>query len=197
MPTSQKEPSVEENEMWSWLNHKPGVALRRARSLVLFVALLFSAGTGMADVLQEGTWSGTYTKRQYLAQYHVNTRTEGGETRSEIKMVLPELEPRTDFTFALKNVVVKDSSLSFTILKKNETQKCNLQKQESNQYLGKCQSDADADGVALVDITMTPPFKVSEDEVAPDSNQAPGNTQPTDVTKSLPKSGTTSNGSGD
>jgi hypothetical protein len=78
--------------------------------------VLFPGITG-AEVLQEGTWDGTYTKSQFLAQYVVTNTTEGAETISSIKMILPELEPQSDFTFEIKDVQIKENSLTFTIHK--------------------------------------------------------------------------------
>ena len=129
-------------------------------SVVLF--LCFSSSVS-SEALKEGVWKGTYSVSQYQAQYHVTNIGDGEKAKSNIKMVLPEFEPRTDFTYELKDVLISDTGLSFTIHKKNEIQKCKLKKNDTEQYLGTCQSDADKDGSMLVEISMMPP-QITTDE---------------------------------
>jgi hypothetical protein len=88
-------------------------------------------------------------------------------------MILPELEPQSDFTFEIKDVQIKENSLTFTIHKKNEKQQCTLQKQESSQYLGTCKSDVDVEGVMLIDISMSPPVVIEKDVTKPESVVSP------------------------
>ena len=134
--------------------------------LVIFILLFGFSSSVASETLKEGVWKGTYSVSQYQAQYYVTNSGEGEETKSNIKMVLPEFEPRMDFTYELKDVLISDTGLSFTINKKNETQKCILEKRNANQYTGTCQSDADKDGTMLVEISMMPPPETSNEQDA-------------------------------
>jgi hypothetical protein len=129
-----------------------------------FVSLIGYSNTVSSEPLQEGVWKGTYSVSQYQAKYYVTNTKAGGEIKPNIKMVLPELEPRKDFTYELKDVFLSDTSLSFTIHKKNEIQKCKLEKRNTDLYMGTCQSDADKDGAMLVEISMMPPIEANENE---------------------------------
>jgi len=127
-------------------------------SLTLIILLLLGYGSSVcAETLQEGVWKGTYSAAQFQAKYYISNSGEGDKTKSNIKMVLPDLEPRLDFTYELKDVLISDKDLSFTIHKKNEIQKCTLQRNDKNQFSGTCLSDADKEGTTMVDISMIPP----------------------------------------
>jgi hypothetical protein len=128
------------------------------KALLVCTVLLWGYSASLySEPLKEGVWKGTYSVSQFQAQYHVTNTTEGDEVKPHIKMILPELEPRLEFTYELKDVLISDTGLSFTIQKKNETQKCVLEKGETSRYTGTCLSDADKDGTMPVEISMVPP----------------------------------------
>jgi hypothetical protein len=134
-----------------------GYVMFRRVPLFCSVLLWSYSASLIAEPLQEGVWKGTYSVSQFQAQYHVTNTTEDDQVKPHIKMILPELEPRLDFTYELKDVLISDTGLSFTIQKKNEIQKCVLKKGETSRYTGTCLSDADKDGTMPVDISMIPP----------------------------------------
>ena len=119
------------------------------------LAMVLASGITGAEILQEGTWNGTYTfsESPHSAQFIVTNSTPGEETITDIKMILAELE----LIYDIKNVQLSGNRLSFTILKRNEKQICTLLKQENQKYVGTCKSDADSAGVILNDIFMAPP----------------------------------------
>ena len=137
--------------------------------LISFMLLFGFSSSISSETLKEGVWKGTYSVSQYQAQYYVTNTDEGDDIKSNIKMVLPEFEPRMDFTYELKDVLISDTGLSFTIHKKNEIQKCILEKNDGDQYMGTCQSDADEDGTMLVEISMMPPPETSNEQDASSS----------------------------
>ena len=134
------------------------IILKTKKSLLSIILLLLGYGNGVcAETLQEGVWKGTYSAAQFQAKYYITNAGKDDKKKSNIKMVLPDLEPRLDFTYELKDVLISDKSLSFTIHKKNEIQKCTLQRNNKNQFSGTCLSDADKEGTTLVEISMMPP----------------------------------------
>ena len=128
------------------------------------LAMVLSSGVLGAEVLQEGTWSGTYAKSQHHAQYEVTKSTSGEETIINITMRLSELE----LVHEIKDVQIRGNSLFFTIHKKHEKQDCTLRKQESDQYIGTCKSEFDSAGESLSHISMTPPVAIENENPEPE-----------------------------
>lgn len=138
--------------------------------------LLCYSTSASAETLRDGVWRGTYSVSQYLAEYHINNINVNGKIKPNIKMILPELGSGSDFTYEVKDVLISETSLTFTIHKKKEIQKCILTRNGSEQYTGTCQSDADMNGDMLVEISMMPPpAEVTETTGTP--NQVKNNQQ--------------------
>ena len=133
--------------------------LRLLSGMVFTIMLATASALALAGSLQEGDWSGSYTP------YHSNTLetvyevrySEQDEARQLSITMIIDLEPRSDFTYVLEDIVVKDDKITFKIKKTQETKVCELVVQENGDYLGQCQSDIDTEGKHLTSILMIPP----------------------------------------
>jgi hypothetical protein len=134
-------------------NNHPAI---RCLLICLTMGAVFPA---LAEGLDEGSWSGSYTPYHsdtldvsYEVQYSQQEQLE----QLSITMVI-DLEPRSDFTYALEDVVISESNIIFSIRGAQESKRCELEIQDNGDYLGLCQSDLDAEGLHLTEIVMIPP----------------------------------------
>jgi len=125
----------------------------------LLVLMMSAAFSLLADELQDGDWNGSYTPYHSStldAWYEIRYSDQDGDKRLSIRMTI-DLEPRANFTYLLKDVIVDTDKIIFKIKKPQEVKTCKLVVQKNGDYLGQCQSDIDAEGKHLTEILMIPP----------------------------------------
>ena len=127
--------------------------------LIVFIsALCFQDKTAAEENLKAGIWKGAYFTHdgsRYKIEYIVSC---GDDKKSslKIKMINRELEPESEFTYELSDIVINENTLTFKIPKKFETKECTLEKNENGGYEGECRSIAGSNE-EISGITMLPP----------------------------------------
>lgn len=143
-------------------NNRGDIIWSFAFSQIMFVvfisALCFQNKAAAEEKLKAGTWKGTYLTRdgsRYKIKYIVSY---GDDKKSsiKIKMINRDLEPESEFTWELSDIVINKNMLRFKIPKKFETKECILQKTENGGYEGQCRSIAGSNK-EVSEITMVPP----------------------------------------
>jgi hypothetical protein len=126
--------------------------------IAMMLASFFQNEVGATEKLREGTWKGTFLTHDgtlYRIKYLVSYDDESQHAPLEIKMINLDLEPMSEFTYALSDIEIKNKQLLFKIPKEFETKLCTLKKKNGT-YSGTCISTAGtADEVS--EITMVPP----------------------------------------
>lgn len=126
---------------------------------VIFSLLVSTTFPSLADTLHEGEWSGSYTlynSDTLDVLYDVQYSDLEENKKISITMII-DIEPQSDFTYLLEDVVVDANKIAFKIKKPQETKSCELFAQDNGKYLGQCQSDLDTNGKHLTEILMIPP----------------------------------------
>ncbi|MCP4255368.1 MAG: hypothetical protein GY775_18585 [Candidatus Scalindua sp.] len=155
--------------MLSFTKTIAGASLYSLAVLLSNLILVLTPGITWAEGLQEVTWGdGKYGKNP--VHYVVTNSTEGEKAIPKIKkMVLFKLE----LVFNIKDVTIKENSLSFTIYTEDENQICTLLKQENGQYVGTCKSDDESNSSKSIDISMRPPVADENESPEPESMVSP------------------------
>ena len=129
-----------------------------AQAILLMLSIVMVGSIGWSTELHEGKWDGTYTLHtgeRLEVRYLVRIPEEQDPQHYQIKMIIMDAEP--EIAYDLKKIILKNKQLAFTMESESEMSKCQLEKQENEQYIGSCQSNLDPEGTMLADISMIPP----------------------------------------
>ena len=132
---------------------------RNFLKIVIYSILLSPLTNIVADTLITGEWKGTFisqNNKSYKIKYNVSYNNIDENKDLKIEMINLDLEPMPDYTYQLKDIKIKNSTLSFNIPREHDTKHCTLEKQEDKSYTGKCLSDQ-ADNGEPSKISMSPP----------------------------------------
>lgn len=137
------------------MNKVPCCALITA--ILPIVLLALDAGCVFAQTLREGEWRGTfltYDGIRYKIKYDVKYDRDAKEEPLMINMINLDMEPLSEFTYKLENILIDKEKMKFTIRKEFETKECILNK-EGVGYVGTCKSSV-SDSAEVSEITMHP-----------------------------------------
>jgi hypothetical protein len=140
-----------------------GIGMNRTQTQFGFRGLIifFIMGTTfplLADESNLDIWNGSYTPYQSEmldVEYEFETVRQDGVERARITMKL-ELEPKSDFSYLLEEVVMDEARITFIIRKPLEIKHCELRVQGNGDFLGQCRSSLDNEGKHQTRIVMTP-----------------------------------------
>jgi hypothetical protein len=108
------------------------------------------------EQIQMGKWSGKlFDKMTNL--YNLAFFVKFDQEKLAITMINLDLDPTPDYTYKLKNINLKQDSLTFSIPDEYDKQDCLLEK-EGDDFIGYCQSTDNESGEKSK-LTMVPPPK--------------------------------------
>lgn len=90
--------------------------------LVFILALCFQDMTIAEEKLKTGTWEGSYFTHdgsRYKIEYIVSYGDDK-KTSLQIKMINRDLEPESEFTYELSDIVINEDTLTFKIPKSSK-----------------------------------------------------------------------------
>jgi hypothetical protein len=113
------------------------------------------------EQIQMGEWSGKLFDRM-TNLYDLAFIVKFDQEELAITMINLDLNPTPEYTYELKNINLKQDSLSFSIHDDYDKQDCMLEK-EGGDFIGYCQSTDNETGKKSK-LTMVPPPKQNESE---------------------------------